>query len=269
MRKNIVLLLASLMMVSCEFFEIDEVGVEAAAKMHLPQDTIYVMHGDTFSLNPVFDPDTININDLFILPANNNVVAVCGGDKLEAVGVGGTKLYITSVSARIVDSCMVYVTESWDVERRVWPYETVFYANVTFDGQPLPDNMDVAAFVNGQCRAIGVKKQYAGISMTLLRVGSNFFYGNETNWDNAGDVVAEVDEEGFDDEEGGGEEETVEDEEGIGSDDEEDPYIYRERITFMCYDHTLRQLYVCPTRVVFDGETHGTPSNLYQIAFSR
>ena len=229
---------------SCEFFDIDEIGVETAAKITLSQDTIYVMQGDTFSINPVFMPDTINITDLFLLPERGDVVEVCGVDKMAAVGEGGTKVYITSVSARILDSCMVYVSPRWEVEQRVWPYETVFYANVTLDGKPLTEDMEVAAFIGSKCRAVGQLKMAHGISYLQLRVGSDWYLidDSDINWDDG--------------------EEGEYDAEGLTGDNQRRPVI-----RFRCYDHAHRWLYTTSQYEIFDGETHGTLSDLYEIAF--
>lgn len=235
-------LLLCLPMTSCEFFELDEVGAETATKMSLEQDTLFVMVGDTFSLNPVFTPDTVNINDLYFLPADSGVLAVRGVDKLEAVGEGGTKLYITSVSARLLDSCMVYVVPRWEVEKRLWPYETVFYANVTFGGASLSEDMLVAAFVGNECRGLGQKMEYAGIPYYRFRVGSDQLYDENEEWDDY-------------------------EEEGEYDADDIDDDGYLPRINFRCYDRSHRMLYTTSTYSVFDGEAHGSLSDLFEIKF--
>ena len=223
-------------------FDVDEFGAETATEMRIGQDTIYVMVGDTFSLNPVFTPDTVNITDLYILPVEQDVVAVRGSDKLEAIGEGGTKLYIVSVSARIQDSCMVYVGARWDIANKVWPYETVFYAHVTVDGQPPTEDMEVSAFVGNECRGIGQLKSAHGISYWQFRVGSDILYDNALHID---DGLGEDD-----------------DEEEDNDSDEQYTNIY-----FRCYDRTHRKLYTTATHGTFDGETHGTLSELFEIAF--
>ncbi len=222
-------------------FDVDEYGVVTATEMHLEQDTFYVMRGDIFSLNPVFTPDTINITDLFLLPANSEVVAVRGGDMLEAVGEGGTQVYITSVSARIQDTCMVYVSAPWLTEERVWPYETVFYANVTVDGKPLTEDMEVAAFVGNECRALGHSMTSLGITYFRFRVGSDILYDDD--WEDGYSEEGEYDAEGLD---GGA---------------------YRPQINFRCYDRAHRMLYTTSTHAFFDGESHGTLSDLFEINF--
>ncbi|MBQ9559353.1 MAG: hypothetical protein IJV08_05150 [Bacteroidaceae bacterium] len=234
-------LLLCLSVTSCGFFDLDEVGAETAAKMTLEQDTLYVMQGDTFSIRPVFDPDTVNITDLYFLPVNNEVLAVRGVDMLEAVGEGATKVYITSVSARLIDSCMVYVSAPWDIRLRVWPYETVFYTHITVNGQPLTEDMEVAAFVGNECRALGQAMTSQGISYIRFRVGSDILYDNQPDIDD-----------GL-----GGEEEDAKE----GTDDN------LPRISFRCYDHRHRKLYTTPVHGTFDGEAHGTLSELFEIAF--
>ncbi len=238
----LLLAVAVVQLTSCGLldFDVDEFGAETATEMRIGQDTIYVMVGDTFSLNPVFTPDTVNITDLYILPVEQDVVAVRGSDKLEAVGEGGTKLYIVSVSARIQDSCMVYVSAPWLERESVWPYETIFYAHVTVDGQPLTEDMELAAFVGGDCRALGQLKAAHGISYWQFRVGSDILYTDD-DWDDD-------------------EEEDEYDAEGVAES-------YRPQINFRCYDRTHRKLYTTSTHAFFDGETHGTLSELFEINF--
>ena len=232
------LLLCSLM-TSCEFFDIDEEGMGIATEMTLDHDTIYVMQGDTFSIKPTFTPDDLEVADLFFLPVHDDVVAV-RGDYLEAVGTGATQICYGSISASIIDTCMVYVMAPWTQRWRTWPYETVFYAHVTVGGQPLTEDMELAAFVGDECRATGVQKSAYDISFWQLRVGTDKLY-NEDDWGDDGE----------DDEY---------DAENVGNN-------YLPHINFRCYDHRHHRLYTTSVNCTFDGETHGTLSNLFEIAF--
>ena len=264
-------LLLCLPMTSCEFFELDEVGAETATKMSLEQDTLFVMVGDTFSLNPVFTPDTVNITDLFFMPEDSDVVAIRGVDKLEAVSEGGTKLYVTSVSARLLDSCMVYVFPRWETTKRIWPYETVFYARVTFDGKSLPEGMLVAAFVGNECRAFGQQREAHGVPYTVFRVGSDLLYD-----DSSGPIDIDPSWEGEDDEEDEDEEDEEYDDPNwdenydapfhrVEEDEEETSNL--PVITFRCYDQRRHRFYKAPVRTPFDGEAHGSISELFEINF--
>ena len=143
--------------------------------------------------------------------------------------------------ARLLDSCMVYVSAPWDIRLRVWPYETVFYTHVTVNGQPLTEDMEVAAFVGNECRALGQAMTSQGISYIRFRVGSDILYDDD--WDDGYSEEGEYDAENLDNDS------------------------YRPRINFRCYDRRHRILYTTATYGTFDGEAHGTLSELFEIKF--
>lgn len=248
--------------VSCDFFDLDSIGAESALTMRLNYDTLYVMRGDTIQLMPIFEPDTINITNLYAFSNNDNIVSVQGG-KILAVNEGRAKLYFQSISARLLDSCFVYVSRPWEVDEDDYLYETVFYTHVTVEGQPLPDHMTVAAFVGRDCRAIGQLRTYHGITMMQFRVGSNELNTdpNPSWYDEPADPDADTD--------------SDPDSDPIYSDDDASPASepggwvepYREVITFRCYDPRRHRIFYCPQREYFDGETHGTLSHLYPLTF--
>lgn len=229
-------------------FEVDDAHAVTATAMSLGYDTVYVMRGDTLTLRPVFKPDSVNNRDVYISSSNPSVVSVNPiTGHLEAIGKGWAKLFAESVSSRLLDSCAVCVMNPW-VPDNSYPHETVFYATVTLAGKPLPEGMIVAAFVNDECRCLGVQQSFHGVAFTLFRVGSET-WPYEQNPDIPG-IDIPVDEE----------------EEGEGDDGgylEED----RETIEFRCYDFAHYKLYTSPLRINFDGETYGTLSNLYKIEF--
>jgi len=244
-------------------FELDEEAVQTATEMLLNYDTVYVMRGDTFTIDPVFNPDTVNIKDLYIRSTNEDVVKV-KANRVEAVGEGHCKLYIESVSARLKDSCVVFVMIPWEASAKYYPYETVFYSQVTVNGKALGPDMVVGAFVGSECRALGKAYTFNNIPLFIFRVGSMSLYeGGGTKWDvdDSPDPDAEIDEEGE------GDEEMEDDDEVPEPDQGGEAQVYTERIVFRCYDKRGRILYICPTPADFDGESHGTLSNLYQIKF--
>ena len=261
-------------------FEFDEDGLKVAAEMKLNYDTVYAMRGDTLLLVPVFEPDTVNIPGLFIRSTNTSVVTVGSKNRLDAVGVGHAKLYIESVSARLSDSVMVYVMEPWQANTQVYPYETVYYTEVTVDGKPMTEDMVVAAFVGDECRAIGQALTFHGFPLVQFRVGSEEFYeAGDSIW--TVDPGEEEDPDVVDDGEEDDEEEIVDDgEEGdeeVGEDDEDEVvpdsghwvYPYREQISFRCYDRRRHILYILSQMGDLDGEAHGRLSELYPLAFRR
>ncbi len=135
-------------------FGLDEDAV-TALKMRLNYDTIYVMRGDTFSVSPMFQPDSVSLKDLYIYSDADSVVSV-RANRVEAIGVGWATIFAESLSARLLDSCHVYVMERWDsIMVEDYPHETVVYADVTIHGKPFTDDDVVGAFVKGELRAVG------------------------------------------------------------------------------------------------------------------
>ena len=262
--KIFILLTVTFQVVSCGLldWDLDSDGSIIVSSMRIKYDTVYVMIGDTVPLQMSFQPDTVNIKDIFIKSSNPEVVWVDTiRNRIEAVSKGWAMVYVESVSARLKDSCAVYVMPSWNLSAPAYVYETVFYAEVTKDGYPLGSNLHLAAFVGDECRGLAMPQSFHGVSLTLFRVGSDILSSDtmldlpdynegEEVTDTIGDneYVEDNDDEGF--------------EEGSGSGE-----LLREQIEFRCYDPVNYQMYKCPVRVPFDGETHGTLSNLYKIKF--
>lgn len=267
-------ILLSAQMASCGLldFDVDDELAQVAAEMMLNYDTAYAMRGDTLVINPVFKPDSINIKDLFMRSSDSNVLSV-SGNRIEAVGVGHATLSIESVSAHLSGSIVVYVMEPWVASTQVYPYETVFYTDVTVDGKPLTDDMVVAAFVGNECRAIGKAQTFHGIPMVQFRVGSEELY---TEVDSVWTVdPGEEEEEEMDTGEDEEDDEELDEDEEDDEDDEIVPdtghwvYIYHDQISFRCYDGRRHILYTLPIREDLDGEAHGWLSELLKLEFTR
>lgn len=255
---------------SCGLIDIDVDSdiSQIAAEMKLNFDTAYVWKGFVVNVVPQFKPDSLNITDIYIRAEHPEVVDVnLLSGRITAVGAGWTRLFVESVSAQIKDTCTVCVMELWDVPHSVYPYETVFYADVTLRGEPLTEDMVVAAFVGDECRAIGEALSFHGIKLMQLRVGAENIYDSSSipdipDLDGSGDDdVPDPDDDDDDDDDGGGEPLVPDD--GV----DPNPLLYQEVISFRCYDKKKLRLYECPITVEFDGETHGTLSNLYKIDF--
>ncbi len=117
--------------------------------------------------------------------------------------------------------------ENWDYQLPTYPYETVFYADVTVHGKPFnPETMKLYAYIDDELRGIGVMRESHGIRYMELRVGS------------------EQASEGADD-------------------PEEDPLM--QLIKFKIYDKSRLIEEDIPGLVLFDGAAHGTLSKLYKI----
>ena len=269
-------ILLSVQLGSCGLldFDVDEQMAEFAAHMRLNYDTVYVMRGDTFSIVPIFKPDTINSKLIFIQSSDTNVVAV-RDTYIEAKGAGKAKLTIQSLSAQISDSCTVIVHEPWMPDNRCWPYETIFYTEVKVNDKPLTSDMTVAAFVGNECRAIGQVLKYHNKTVVQFRVGSEELYtGGDKEWvvDDAPDPEKEDDgDDEEDDEEDEDEEEDIDDEDDEETEPDTGHWVepYAERIRFRCYDRLSHKLYVVKDTTILDGETYGSLSQPYKVYFKK
>jgi hypothetical protein len=218
------------LLASCGLYDIDVDELnEVATDFSLGRDTVYVMQGERFVFNPVFVPDTLSNVQVFYQSTDDGV-ALMVGDTVVAQTEGWATIKAISVSSRLTDSCRVCVLPLWQPTLEYYPYETVFYARVTVKGRPLDEDMLIAAFCGEELRGIGQLYEQKGVRCLRLRVGAE-----------ALDVAEDPD-------------------------DPEGPYVvYRERIEFRCYDRRTHNLYTSPTHVSFDGETHGTPSHLFEL----
>lgn len=236
------IILSTFLLTSCGLidFDFNEVN-EVAATLDLGRDTVYVMKGESYDFSPIFTPDTIANKQVFFESSADTVARIVGST-VEALSEGWTIIHATSVSGRLPDSCVVCVLPQWQPSERVYPYETVIYTYATVRGKPITDDMVIAAFCEGEVRAIGEPfeietKDNQKIRFLRFRVGS---------------TLSEDQEDLEDDEDDG--------EEDIGTNE-----VYRERISFRCYDRSRFDLYISPIRFVFDGKTHGKPSELVDL----
>ncbi len=233
-------LLLCLLCTSCGLLDYDLDGNpdEVAASMHLDRDTLYVMTGDRFTLTPIFDPDTVNISDLYFYTNRPNLLYF-SSEGFEALETGWAMVYAESVSSRIKDSCAVCVLEPWVLALRSYPYETVIYAQVTVDGAPPTADMLVAAFCGNEVRDFARNVEAYGSTFSIFRAGSLYRY------------TPDDEDPGF-----------------IDDDEDEDDVPWttqHEYISIRAFDPTNHRLYTTRTRILFDGESHGTPSHPLQI----
>ncbi len=213
---------------SCGLMELEEDMPQVEVKMFFERDTIYVMQGESFTINPIFEPDTIPLGDVYWTSSNEDVVSFSlTNGTFTAVSEGWTTVFGTSVLHQKEDSCQICVLRSWDYQLPIYPYETVFYADVTVHGKPFnPDTMKLYAYINDELCGIGVQRESHGVPYIELRVGSELAEENETDAD-------------------------------------EDPFL--QLIKFKIYDKHLLIEEEVPGLVLFDGAAHGTLSKLYKI----
>ena len=216
--KMVCMALLSLLSVSCGIIdmEIDE-GGQIAYDMHLKHDTVYVMVGDTFVLDPVFFPDSVSNRELLFLSEDESVVALVN-DTVIAMAEGETSVVGLSVHNGLSDTCMVYVMAPWVLNANDYSDDMVVYATATINGKPFdPDKMSIAAFAGSEMRGKGEVITIGDKQLLRFRIYSYLNYDSDIS---------------------------------------EDP----EYIRFKCHDRENMTLITLPQYIIFDGETHGSPS---------
>lgn len=216
--KMVCMALLSLLSVSCGIIdmEIDE-GGQIAYDMHLNHDTVYVMVGDTFVLEPVFFPDSVSNRELLFLSEDESVASLVN-DTVIAMAEGETSVVGLSVHNGLSDTCMVYVMAPWVLNANDYSDDMVVYATATINGKPFdPAKMSIAAFAGSEMRGKGEVITIGDKQLLRFRIYSYL------NFD---------------------------------SDISEDP----EYIRFKCHDRENMTLITLPQYIIFDGETHGSPS---------
>lgn len=213
---------------------------EPAAEMELDRHDLALMVGDHYTLTPIFNPDTLHNKALFWASDHNNVVTF-DGNELVAIGEGEAVVTAISVETRGYDTCHVVVFRPWEVDAGEYAYDMVLYAHATLDGKPLvEDRQLVGAFCGKELRGVGQMRQQQDISYMVLRIYSHFSphapYGELNPQDPLYPYDGERDAEQF---------------------------------VLRLFDRDTHSLYELPEKITFDGEAHGTLSNLFPLAFLR
>ena len=212
---------ATLQLVSCGIMELEEQEQIVAMEMMLERDSVFIMVGDDFTLQPTFKPDSVTVSDIFWSSEADSVLSVKDGH-LVGESEGTVWVYATSVSRQLKDSLVVVVMPRWEDAARLYPNEMIVYADVTIDGKPFdPDKQMLGAFVDDEMRGIGTLQTWKDKSYVRFRIGSDIAYY--------------------------------------------DPDGITEDVTFRVYYKQELRYDVLPYTLEYDGETHGTLSNLIVI----
>ena len=171
-------LAALLTLTSCgELFDNDD--AIAPVVMTLESHDITLMLGDSCVLRPIFTPDSISNKAVFWLSTDNTVAQFAGNDTIVGVALGSCDAIAIAVTDyRQTDTCHVNVVEPWTFSPYEYFYDMVVYADITVNGEPLTDDMTVAAFANSELRGIGEQRVDHGIAYTYIRLYSYNDYGD-------------------------------------------------------------------------------------------
>lgn len=226
-----------LMLTSCgELFQFEP--TVPPVSMTLDRHELTLMEGDRTVLTPTFDPDTVRNTTLFWVSSNPDVVTI-EDNEIVALHEGEATLTAISVEMRIHDTCHVTVSSPWSVNAGNYAYDMIMYLNVTVDGQPLEPHQLMAAFCDDEVRGVAQLRETNGIRYVMLRIYShNNPQGPFDPQMNPQDPL-------------------------YPNDEEQAP----ERFILRVYDRQTLRMYESPEVITFDGETHGTLSNLIPLNF--
>lgn len=215
---------------SCGIFEYEPAEEETkATAMHFDQDTIHVMIDCDFTINPIFTPVDIGHRSMFWQIENPDIVTETDPGLFTAKEEGWTTVYGTAIVDHLTDSCTVDVLPRWDDYEGNFPYEMLVNAKVLIHGQPLEDPWQymLVAFVGDQQRAVGWAVDNVHVGTYFhIRIGSDIPH----------------------------------------SDDPDLPDYLVEHVTFKLLGLNSHDLYEFPQEIIFDSESHGTLSNLYELS---
>lgn len=202
-------------------------------KITLDRHALYLMVGETYKFSVSFDPDTLRNKAIYWI-SDEPSVATFEDNVLVALNAGETIVTGFSIEHQCADTCRVVVVYPWYMpEANNYPFDMVVNANITVNGLPLTESMQVGAFVDGVLRGLGVQRQFFGVNYTELRVYSNL--------------------------------------KPYGPDEDKHPLntgfesMTKEKVVFRVYESTNHTMYESKDTLTFDGMTHGFPSNLYRI----
>ncbi|MBQ9357775.1 MAG: hypothetical protein IJT98_10880 [Prevotella sp.] len=211
---------------------------EPAAEMELDRHDLALMVGDRFTLTPIFTPDTLHNKALYWISDHNDVVTF-DDNQLVALTEGEAVVTAISVETRQYDTCHVVVFRPWEVNAGEYAYDMVLYANATLGGKPVVEGRQfVGAFCGKELRGVGQMRQQQDISYMVLRIYSHFSPYTPYGGLNPQDPLYPYD----------GERDA-------------------EQFVLRLYDRDTHTFYQLPNTITFDGEAHGTLSNLYPLEF--
>ena len=189
-----------------------------ARSMTLQRKLVNLMVGDKYKIPVAFAPDSVANHGVWWQAEYEDIVTF-SNDSVVGVSEGLSRVYATSVSSRLKDSCLVNVLPAAYVNPHDYCYDMVIYADVTIHGKKYTkadeDSLVIAAYVDNELRGIGKMREWQGKPYMEIRIWNPF------EWGDLVDLLC----------------------------------IYRGKARVELFDDIFE----------FDGETHGTLSNLYPL----
>lgn len=172
MASGMVLLLAA-----CgDFYTFDESAADRPVSMAVPQDTVWLMAGDTMALKVKFSPAGSDSLPVFWHTASTQDSCIkVVNDTLRALYRGETDLVAVCGSGTLADTCHVWVIDRWQTGdlSHGQPSDMVVYARISIGGQSwAPSDQLVVAMVRGQVAGMAELHEAKGVAYALLRIWS-------------------------------------------------------------------------------------------------
>lgn len=167
-------ILSAALLTACGLIDVEpDSEARVPTKMYFSPDTVYVMVGDTFVVRPTFEPDTINNKSCFWTSLDMDIVSL-KNDTLIAEQEGWARIVAASVAALMTDSVDVCVMEPWVMSETKYPYEMVVYADVSVHGEPVTEDMTLAAFSGTSLRGVATPITVGPKTLWRFRVYNDF-----------------------------------------------------------------------------------------------
>lgn len=159
-----------------DFYTFDESAADRPESMTVPQDTIWLMAGDTMALKVNFAPEGSDSLPVFwyTASASDSCIGV-SSDTLSAKHTGEADLVAVSGSGRLADTCHVVVFDRWKTSglSHGQPSDMVVYARIGIGNQVWdPTVQQVVAVVRGQVAGLAEPHEAHGTAYALLRIWS-------------------------------------------------------------------------------------------------
>ena len=154
-------------------FELGEDGSMENFTMRLNRDTVYVMEGDTFRLQPEFTTELLANDAVYWHASDSGIVAFEDG-VFKIMTAGELYVSATTVHNNETDSCYVIALKRWAVTNRDYPSDMVVMAQVELPDRAFnPETVMVGAFLGDQCCGVGEMKEFFGIRYVQIRIWSD------------------------------------------------------------------------------------------------
>ncbi len=171
----------ALLLTSCgDYYEFDTSEPVPVREMTLPRRVVNLVVGDSYLIPVTFSPAQVTTEAVWWIPADETI-ARFQNDSVVGVSEGQTVAYVTSVSDRLMDSCLVNVLPEMYVNPKGYIHDMVFYAAVNIHGHVYTKDDEnkyiICAYCDNELRGIGKMRQWKGQDYMELRVWSPFYYG--------------------------------------------------------------------------------------------